>query len=415
MNQDPRTNKESQTTGPKFSSLQQKVDYALVDYLYRQGPAGLIATAFCATILLVGLYHPSNAYLVIGWYVIFLLILAARYILLRTYLKDPLPEKNIAYWRRLFTIGACAAGCCWGFPSLVLLPSMNSMQLTLLIFILAGMSAGAVPLLSAVLSTAIAFLIPTVLPLIIGLLFLGNPTYILFDVTVFVYLCYLISLSNKSHRMLANAFSFQFENDLLLNNLSDAKEQLELSNKMLAHSATHDPLTDLSNRSLFEEKFNEAIKEAEKGQKIFALLYIDIDKFKEANDAYGHSVGDLLLQKIVERIKQKLPLTVISSRLGGDEFTVIIKDVTDVDKVEELARQLCSVLTKPFAIKDYNLIVSVSIGIAIYPFDGRDTNSLLKNADRAMYRAKDLGGNTVCFNTDLTVIRASDLRFAKDF
>lgn len=203
--------------------IQLKVEAELVNSVYKQFYIGAISSFLCASVVLIGLYSVINHKLIIAWYIAFLLILFFRQISVKKYLQTPLGA-DLDYWRKVFIAGACASDASWGVISGVLFPYPYLMPLVLDVLILAGVTAGAVPLLSGILNSAVGFLVFALLPLNIRLLFLGNSTLLLFDFALFVYLLYLLVLSAKTHKMTRQAISLQFENEALLQNLSEAKE-----------------------------------------------------------------------------------------------------------------------------------------------------------------------------------------------
>ncbi|MHB1946575.1 MAG: diguanylate cyclase domain-containing protein [Gammaproteobacteria bacterium] len=390
------------TTEP---AIQQQVDAELISSVYKETHTGLIASLFCATILLIGLYSVSNPAMIIGWYVFFWLVILARFILVKMYFNQIEPKNTLEFWRKSFMLGAWAAGALWGFISSVLFPYPHQMQMMLDILILAGMTAGAVPILSGILNAGRGFLILAVLPVNIRLLLIGDTTLLLYDLALVAYLFFLLVITKKTYKILNNAVSLQFENNILLQNFSDAKKQLQISNKKLAYAATHDPLTNLINLSLFEKELSETLEYAKSERQSFAILYIDIDNLKEVNDTYSRQIGDRLLKNIVDRIVTILPKEAIAARFGGDEIVVILENITDPDEVAKVAQQICAAMKASFEIEECNIITTISIGIVIYPVDGRDTEILLRNADKAMLIAKEEGDNTFCFNTDPATLR----------
>jgi diguanylate cyclase (GGDEF)-like protein len=387
--------------GKLGTAIRLKAERVLVSHVFRQTDVGLIGALLCATILIVGLYQASNPVSLLIWYALFWVVTLVRFTIVKVYLNRTSAEKEINLWRLLLILGAGFSGLLWGVLGSFLLPYEYSMQLTLVILVLAGITAGAVPLLSGILPASIIFLITSLTPLAIRLLTLQTEAYVLFGGAAIIYLGFLIILSVRTHNTIAYSVALQFENDVLLENLSLAKNQLEISNKKLEHAATHDFLTDLPNRSLFGANLIEALEEAQRDQKILALFYIDLDNFKEVNDAYGHHIGDELLQKMVERIKRRLTADAVAARLGGDELTVILRNIGDVEVIRDFAKQLCDISVNPFEIKDFTIITSLSVGVSIFPIDGRDIEQLLKNADKAMYFVKERGGNSFHFNTEL--------------
>jgi diguanylate cyclase (GGDEF)-like protein len=162
--------------------------------------------------------------------------------------------------------------------------------------------------------------------------------------------------------------------------------------------ATHDALTDLPNRSLFNAKFIQAVGRCQNRHHKLALLFLDLDHFKNINDTLGHDAGDSLLVTVVERVKKSLRETDILSRLGGDEFTIIL-EVDDTDEIVSIADRILQAFSYPFQLVGKEIFITTSIGISVYPADGTDMQVLLKNADMATYSAKEKGRNTYEFYT----------------
>lgn len=161
--------------------------------------------------------------------------------------------------------------------------------------------------------------------------------------------------------------------------------------------ARHDPLTDLPNRVLFNEKLEEGLNEVERGEKI-AVLCLDLDHFKDVNDSLGHPVGDELLKAVARRLNDGVRESDTVARLGGDEFAIVQSGIKDVGRdVEQLASRLIEVIGTPFRLNEQEVVVGLSIGISISPDDSADSVELLRNADMALYRAKADGRATYRF------------------
>ena len=167
--------------------------------------------------------------------------------------------------------------------------------------------------------------------------------------------------------------------------------------KHIEHLAYYDPLTDLPNRKLFSDRLTQNILRAKRNEQTLALLYIDLDHFKNINDSLGHPVGDMLLKAVAELLSENLRKSTTVSRLGGDEFAIIIEDISTPLDAINVADKVIDLLRTPLRFTEHEIFVSASIGIAIYPNDGGDFNALLKNADTAMYHAKKQGRNNYQF------------------
>lgn len=167
----------------------------------------------------------------------------------------------------------------------------------------------------------------------------------------------------------------------------------------LAHQAFHDSLTGLPNRTLLLERLTRALRKGDGEAPLVGLLMADLDRFKNINDSFGHYFGDRLLRRVGERIQELVDETTTVSRLGGDEFLVLVEDARDNRSLVQVAENLLEGFREPIVLDGRELFLGMSIGIAIHPLDGKDADELLRNADLAMYRAKRLGRNTFCLYT----------------
>jgi diguanylate cyclase (GGDEF)-like protein/PAS domain S-box-containing protein len=176
----------------------------------------------------------------------------------------------------------------------------------------------------------------------------------------------------------------------------DVTERMQAQER-LQHMAQHDALTELPNRVLFLDRLKQAVARARWHERLVAVLFVDMDRFKTINDTLGHEVGDKLLQALAERFTASVREGDTVARFGGDEFVVLLDDVASEKDISAVAQKVLETLAPPFAIDGQSLYITASIGVSLYPNDGEDSTTLLKNADIAMYRAKDLGKNTYQF------------------
>lgn len=160
--------------------------------------------------------------------------------------------------------------------------------------------------------------------------------------------------------------------------------------------AHYDHLTGLPNRQMFQDRLQQAMEQSQRSGLPFALVFMDLDFFKDVNDSLGHEKGDVLLQEVARRLQECVRATDTVARIGGDEFTVIISDISDLSIVERTCRCMLDTIEEPFQLDNNSVSVSASIGITLYPEDGDDAGELLKNADMAMYAAKACGRNQYC-------------------
>jgi diguanylate cyclase (GGDEF)-like protein len=161
--------------------------------------------------------------------------------------------------------------------------------------------------------------------------------------------------------------------------------------------ALHDPLTGLPNRALFRDFLSQAISRTKRSGELLALLLIDLDHFKDVNDSLGHPAGDLLLAEVGQRLRGCVREAEPPARLGGDEFAVILSGLAHPDGAATVAEKIVTILSKPYRLDGHDLYIGASIGITIYPDDSEDPDTLLRNADLALYRAKERGRNTYQF------------------
>ncbi len=175
----------------------------------------------------------------------------------------------------------------------------------------------------------------------------------------------------------------------LFSDITDLKENEE----RIRHLAYYDPLTELPNRRLFNDRLSLAIAHGHRSGTALAVMFIDLDRFKRINDSLGHGVGDALLLEVSRRLRAAVREDDTVARMGGDEFIVLLPELDGVEDARQSARRILQVLAEPLEIEGHELVISCSIGISLYPNDGDDIDTLVQNADTAMYRAKSAGRN----------------------
>ncbi|MCG7335882.1 diguanylate cyclase [Sporosarcina sp. ACRSM] len=171
---------------------------------------------------------------------------------------------------------------------------------------------------------------------------------------------------------------------------------LKQTEENIRQLAYHDTLTGLPNRRFFEESLRRSLEEAKKGHAEVAVLFLDLDHFKKINDSMGHSIGDLLLKSVAERLKQCLDQKHFVARNGGDEFTIILNNTSE-QKAENIVKQVIDCITSPFHLEGQTIEITTSIGVALFPKDASDEETLVKYADMAMYETKKRGKNNYTF------------------
>ncbi|MDH4127519.1 MAG: EAL domain-containing protein [Spirochaetota bacterium] len=172
------------------------------------------------------------------------------------------------------------------------------------------------------------------------------------------------------------------------------RKQTEERLQFLAH---YDTLTGLPNRILFQDRLKQALIQANHDKKMLSIMFLDLDRFKNINDTMGHFVGDELLKEVANRLKSCVRKTDTISRLGGDEFTIILTDISNIQIVSSISQKIIDIFSTPFKLEGQEIFVTTSIGISMYPADSNNVDNLIKNADTAMYHAKGMGKNNYQF------------------
>lgn len=183
----------------------------------------------------------------------------------------------------------------------------------------------------------------------------------------------------------------------LSSTIRSREADLKKSQEDFEHLSNHDPLTNLPNRRLFNDRLNQALLSADRNKTKVAVLFLDLDGFKDVNDSLGHDVGDELLVQVAHRLKIGLRNVDTLARIGGDEFHIILEDISDIFMVNKIVKKILEKFDIKFSCLEDSIKVTTSIGIAIYPDDGKDAASIVKHADLAMYQSKDLGRDRYSF------------------
>ena len=192
-------------------------------------------------------------------------------------------------------------------------------------------------------------------------------------------------------------------NTVIISGIMQDISELKESQKKLVHIAHHDALTNLPNRVLFNKRLEGAIQRADRLNRKVALLFIDLNRFKQVNDSLGHEVGDLLLQEVALRFSTVIRKFDIVARFGGDEFAILLDSIDNLDQIPSFIKRFQTLFEDPFYINDECVYIGSSVGISIYPDNGREISELLRNADTAMYQAKKSEQENVYFySNDLT-------------
>jgi diguanylate cyclase (GGDEF)-like protein len=194
----------------------------------------------------------------------------------------------------------------------------------------------------------------------------------------------------------------------ILGSYEDITER-QFAQEKIRYQALHDLLTGLPNRTLFNEELSVSLANAANSQSLLAVMFLDLDRFKTINDTLGHAIGDRLLQGVAERLTTCLHDSGIVARWGGDELTVLLPQLNCIEEAAKVAQRILDTIKQPFNLEGHQLHISSSIGIALYPQNGEDAETLLRNADAALYRVKQQGRNNYQFYTAAMNSQASEL------
>ena len=377
------------------ATLSKNVEYALVKHVYHQTMSALLASMFCASLIFIDLYNSSTSSIkVMMWGVLVLAVTFSRIIPIWLFKRSRSAKEKVKLWKAIYITGSFLGGISWGYLGAFLFVGAGAEQQVLMILMLAGVSAGSVPLSAAVPAATIAFLITAMPPFIYMIFTINDSTLGLFVFALILYTLFMFILTARTYRIIKDSVVLKYEKDSLL-------KSLERTNLLLEITATHDPLTGAANRTLFSKELDEAMSFAASNHHEMALMFIDLDTFKASNDFYGHHIGDKILQVTVERLNSCLKDRGVIARLGGDEFAIIIRKFNSHDELREMAHEICKSTQEPIGVDNHTLQISVSVGVSIYPDDGLDQKSLLSVADKSMYQSKSQGGNRYTFSSSL--------------
>lgn len=345
------------------------------------------ANFLCATVVFIGLLHSLGLRIMGMWYGISIIVSFVRFGLAKSYLNNP---RHTKLHFEIFILATAIAAAIWGYAGSLLMPHNNVVDQMIVIVVIAGVTAGGLQSLQASFLAGAIFVTLIVLPLTIWLFLQGGSSYLILGIAMSTYLLFMLIIAKRNHTSFIETLKLQYKNWFLV-------ESLEKVNLKLEYLSTHDNLTGLPNRASFNTLCEQALALAKRNQKKIAILFVDLDHFKDVNDKFGHSAGDELLVATTKRLQQTVRHSDIVARLGGDEFVILLEDITDKSSTEEIVKEIFHGFKQPFFISGQSILMNISIGISIYPEDGEDKNTLLKKADSALYQAKETGRNKYIF------------------
>lgn len=405
-------------------------------------------------------YQEAGKQLII-WIVSMLLIACCRIIISKLYFLDEAKnfKKYSQYqWKGIYIGSSLIIGLCWATLIIFIPAHASPVIISMVYIVLASVMAGAITALTVVLPAFYAYITPVFIAAFAFSIIITTKQTVFLSVASILYYAFIIASGRLMNQRFTQNFSLLLENENLISKLHDQiiqkelaehklidnqhklEEKVQLRTKELSsinealvneinerrrvetnlkHMAHHDALTNLPNRLLLDARLNHAIERAKRDDLQVAVIFIDLDHFKTINDSLGHDVGDQLLISISKRLLNCVREDDTVARLGGDEFVIIVEQVHDIGNLDALLKKIMKVTAQSVSIKNHDLSSSASIGISIYPDDGKNTEQLMRNADAAMYYVKENGRQKYHFYTrDLTeaaydhVILESDLKLA---
>jgi diguanylate cyclase (GGDEF)-like protein len=363
------------------------IEYAQLKHLLSVNARTVLASAILALMLawIESSAIPTN--ILFTWLAVMLSVNIIRVAVCQYQLKHPTYHPDIIKQRlNIFRFGLMLSSIMWGVISLIVIHYGLLEHQLFVSYVIAGLSAGAVVSYSIDRISAMTYLLFAVLPTLLGFIWVGHEISLPMAFAGFVYMTFSIYSIYNYHRNLV-------ESILLRRQAVEREEEIK-------RLAFYDVLTNLPNRRLLMDRLHHALVMSRRSGKRGALLFLDLDHFKMLNDTLGHSMGDLLLMQVAERLKQCVRESDTVARLGGDEFVVMLEDLSEdsseaTQEVELITSQILARLNLPYQLGELEYISTPSIGVAMFGDHGESHDELLKHADIAMYQAKKSGRNVV--------------------
>jgi diguanylate cyclase (GGDEF)-like protein len=365
-----------------------------------QSPAVIVVNLINAVLVAYLLRYFYPGWLLVAWIGSFVAVVSARLYDSWCYRRKSEPAETAPTWASRFTVGATATGCLWGLIASVMLLTPDPAYHTFVAFVVGGMTAGAAINNSAYLPAMIGFSAPAILPTLLAFIARANLMSITMGLMVAVFAAALVLLGRRANRWITSLARREIIQTALTAELEKEVAERKQTETEMVHLMHTDILTGLPNRTAFMEHLVEAFAAAKGGAEPFAILYIDLDRFKDVNETLGHTTGDKLLRAVAVRVADVLHGAISIARVGGDEFGVYIAEFKSRGVIAELASEIIRSMATPFVIGGSKLHVSLSIGITVYKEEMAGPEEMMRRADLALYEAKESGRNRYNFHSE---------------
>lgn len=399
--------------------IEQKIDFEITKMHYRMIKIGAIANIIGGALFVLALYTHQNAKILFCWYAVMVFMNLFNMVWSSRYDADAITFEQLQTWRRVFIYVFAIICLTWSCTSILFITESADHQLLTFIFLLAVLvcfSLSSVTDFTLVVVGISCLLVPAIaFRVYVGLFGAANDSNLAISATLFICGVFFVTACYFGTSLIRKFFRLSLENIELNKKLENLNKFLELrvkqrtldlenSLKMVTHQATHDLLTDLPNQRLLDDRIAEAIELAEKNQSKFAVIYFFINEIEKINESYGYEIGDEIINLIARRLQATFPEITDAeaaqshfyiTRSRNDNFILILEPIMKIEEIKYKVNTLFSVLAQPVEIEKHVLKLTASVGMSLYPDEGSDKKSLLKNASNAMWNAKSKGGNSL--------------------